>query len=238
MTRKILILGTIAAVMVLAMGCYPEEDSCNILTDGIYVEYQVMEQNDAASARATFWVGDSPGGTYLTLGSCGDEISVNGVELNKTGSNPEYYEAGVEVADTYDFTFNRPEYGEFVSSITAMPAEVEITSISGDEIARDEEFQITWMDNSDGEIDLLISGDCIEDYPNLMGDDIADTGSHTVGAGAIEVNDNDVGESCAAEVRLTRESSGTLAAELKGTIKGFTRDVDSFTSTPAADETD
>ena len=103
-----------------------------------------------------------------------------------------------------------------------MPAPVEITEISPDEIARDEEFEILWTGNDSGEIELLISGDCIDDYPDLNGDNVADNGSHTVGAGAIEVQSSDIGESCAAEVELTRDVNRDLNSDLKGTIKGFT----------------
>ena len=68
----------LALSLPITTGCFPVEDSCNIKTDGLYLELDAIEENGSVEAQAIFWVGDRPGGTYLELGDCGDEISVNG----------------------------------------------------------------------------------------------------------------------------------------------------------------
>ena len=98
-------LGLLLAAGASTMGCSsPEEDSCNIKTAGIYVEYEVFEEGPSARTRATFWVGNEPGGTILRLGSCGDAITVNGQTLSEkeSGGDP-YYEATMAAADTYEY---------------------------------------------------------------------------------------------------------------------------------------
>ncbi len=217
------------------MGCTsPEEDSCNIKTAGIYVEYQVREEGNAARATATFWVGDKPGGTFLTLGSCGDTITVNGQGMSKETSNVDhdYYEATLALADSYDFTFSREDEDPYSSSVSPRNP-VNITAPTGGSISRAESFDITWEANDGGDIELLIDGDCISDYPNVLGDDIPDNGTHTVNAGGIEpFVESDADKSCTATVELTRGNGGNLSSSLKGTIKGYSVGRTSFTSTP------
>lgn len=216
------------------MGCSsPEEDSCNIRTPGIYVEYEVNHRGDSATVRATFWVGDDAGGTFLTLGSCGDEIAVNGQKLGKkSGMDHDYYEASIAASDTYEFVFTRVDEDPYASTVSPPPV-VAVTAPSGESISRTESFDILWDDSGSGNIELLIDGDCIKDYPNTLGDDVPDNGQHTVNAGAIEpFVSSDETESCTATIELRRESGGSLDASLKGTIKAESIGRSSFTSTP------
>jgi hypothetical protein len=233
---KTLVIATTLAAAALSIitGCHPSEDSCNIKTAGIYVQLEAIEEGSNAVGKATFWVGDDPGGTYLVLGECGDEISVNGTVLQHKSGNPEYYEAAIDPADEYDFVFSRPDEDPYSSVVGNMRPEVTVLGPSGDTIPRDEEFDITWEDNDGGEIHLLVDGDCIWDYPETLGDYIADNGSHTVPANGIEAQDEDENESCVAEIELTREVDGTLNSSLKGTIVGKSRGRSSFTTAPPA----
>ncbi|MFW5740091.1 MAG: hypothetical protein ACOC1F_06965 [Myxococcota bacterium] len=215
---------------VAAMGCTtPEEDSCNIRTPGIYVEYEVVESDNSATARATFWVGDAPGGTVLYLGQCGDAVTVNGQPLNKDG---DLYRASLTPADSYEFIFERSDEDPYISSVSTPPA-VNVSAPSGESISRASSFDVEWDANGSGSLDLLIEGDCIKDYPNVMGDSVPDNGLHTVNAGAIKpFVSSDENESCTATVELTRESGGSLSPSLKGTIKGQSVGTTSFKSTP------
>lgn len=234
--RTLVIATTLAAcALALITGCTaPEESSCNIKTGGVYVEFAAIEEGDSALGRAEFWVGDSPGGTQMTL-DCGDEVAVNGTVLqHKSGVPNDYYEAPISVAEDYEFVFTRPDEDPYSSIVGNMRPEVTVLGPSGDTIPRDEAFDITWEDNDGGSIHLLIDGDCIWDYPETLGDDITDNGSHTVNAGAIEAQDADENESCVAEIELTREVDGTLNSSLKGTIVGKSRGRSSFTTAPPA----
>jgi len=218
--------------------CNPSEDSENIATAGIYVEYEVVEQGLAteATARATFWVGDDPGGTYLEL-TGGDEIEVDGVELVDQGGNPKRYEAQVPVkgaGELYEFVFTRPDEGPYSSLVSTRP-QVDLTAPDGETYSReDDSFDVEWDDNDDtgDPIELLVEGDCIDDYPQIGGDDVDDSGSYSVAAGDLEEALGEEGETCEVTVTLERASEGTLSLDLKGTIEGFTTDAATFTSEP------
>lgn len=233
--RTTVIATTLAVcALFLAAGCHPSEDSCNIKTAGIYLELEAIEEGANAVGKATFWVGDDPGGTYLVLGECGDQIAVNGTVLSHKSGNPEWYEASIDPAESYEFVFTRPDEDPYASVVANMRPEVTILGPGNDTIPRDEEFDITWEDNDAGEIHLRIDGDCIWDYPDVLGDDVADNGSHTVPANGIEATDSSENESCVAEIELSREVNGSLDPTLKGTIVGKSQDRSSFTTAPAA----
>lgn len=230
--RKRIVNLVVFPAAVLAAGCFPEEDSCNIKTDGIYAEYEVVRSADSVSARATFWTGERAGGTYLTLGECGDRVSVNGVRLSETGTNPKYYHAAVPVADSYEFVFSREDEDPYVST-AGTPEVVDITSPRGGEsFSRTDVLDIAWEDNAEGEIELTIEGDCIHDYPTVGGADIADNGSYQVPAGAIESWTDRDDDTCDAAIMLRRVRAGSLDPDLKGKIYGVSLDEVFFDSRP------
>jgi hypothetical protein len=228
----LVLLGTVAAT-----GCFPQEDSCNIKTPGIYVQFDATEESGVAVGRAVFWTGDSPGGTNLVLGDCGDAVAVNGVNLvvEDPNASPLTYSAEVDIADTYEFVFSRPDEGDYVSTVADMRPEVNVTAPGGEDIPRDQEFAVTWDDNDGSDdIELLISGDCIWDYPEVGGMSVADNGSYTVPANGLEPVDTANTDTCVAEVTLTRSVTGTLDSALKGDIYGRSVGLTSFNSTPPA----
>lgn len=232
MRSKVMFLILAATVAALAAGCFPQEDSCNVKTDGIYFEYEVAEEGGEAVGKATLWVGDSPGGTNLVMGDCGDALAFNGTTMTEKGTNPVYYEASIDAADAYDFVFTREDEDPYTSTVDGMRPEVVEVGPDGGDISRATEFDVVWLDNDGGEIKLLISGECIWDYPETLGEEVADNGSHTVPADGIEATDSGENESCTAEIELSREVDGTLDAALKGTIVGKSVGRASFTSTP------
>jgi len=224
----------------LPIGCEnPEEDSCNIKTPGIYVEFEATDTGSQVLAAAKFWTGNKPGGTSLFLGNC-DKISVNGTEMREGGSGQNVYRATIGTADTYDFVFDRIDDGDTFNSTTTTPEAVTISAlVSSDEIARDEAFDITWDTNGSGNINLIVEGDCIDDYPKINGGNVSDTGSHTVNAGEITPKfQSDVDKTCTGSVTLTRQKDGTLDPALKGTIRGYAAGKTSFKSTPASTPAD
>jgi len=236
MIKRLLWLPVLLIGSAAVLGCskQPEEDSCNIKTGGIYVEYEVTESNNTATARATFWVGDAPGGTYLTLGSCGDDIKVNGQALrHESGADHDYYESTVPVAGSYEFVFTRTDEDPYSSTVSTPPA-IHITApTEGASISRAESFDITWDNNGSGQLNLLIDGDCIKDFPSVNGEAIADTGSYTVNANGIEpFVSSDADKTCTANISLERSTNGALDPNLKGTITGYSGAGRSFTSTP------
>ena len=82
-------------------GC-PRTNSCNILTDGLYCNFSVLESNGQATVTAIFTVGNAVG-TNLALGAdCDDDIMVNDVPLQQLGAAVIRYEAVIPETDTYD----------------------------------------------------------------------------------------------------------------------------------------
>lgn len=234
MLKRSVVLSLAMAGLVTTMGCVanPEEDSCNIRTGGIYVEYEVEEIGATATARAAFWVGDAPGGTYLTLGNCGDTIEVNGSLLSLRGDlDNEVYEVELAATDSYDFVFTREDEDPYSTVITAPDPPLITAPTGGESISRAESFEITW-DAGAGDVELLIDGSCIWDYPDTLGDDVPDDGSHTVPADGIEATQSGQDESCSVDLTLTREEAAAVHPDLKGTAKGMGVGLVSFTSTP------
>jgi hypothetical protein len=230
---KLISLSAILSIFVFtATGCFEEEDSCNIKTPGIYVEYQITEKASETKAKVTFWTGDDPGGTYLKLGSCGDAIYVNGKKLSIKGSNPKYYEAVVPEVDSYEFSFERPDEDAYVSIIDNIPEIPEIEAPNKVDVSRAEDMEIVWDENGTSKINLEISGECIDDFPRINGEKVTDDGTYTVNGDSIEPYTSSSDETCSATVVLTRSSTGDLNENLKGTIKGYAVDSSTFTTTP------
>ncbi|MBW2531710.1 MAG: hypothetical protein JRI55_09530 [Deltaproteobacteria bacterium] len=233
MLNRNVLLSLVMAGAAASMGCAkPEADSCDIKTGGIYVQYEVEERGATATAIAAFWVGDGPEGTYLTFGSCGDSIEVNGESMQlRSDVDNEVYETDLAAADSYDFVFTRQDEDPYSTVVYTPDPPVISYPAGGESISRADTFDITW-DTGAGNVELLIEGDCIDDYPNLLGDDVPDSGSHTVAANGIEPDLNDEETSCSVDLTLTREQSGDVNPELAGEATGLGVGFVSFTSTP------
>jgi hypothetical protein len=194
--------------------------SCNILTTGIYFDYEVTVENGQVTAIAALWVGDEPRGTSVEL-ECSDQISVNGTVLHRKQGVFVYYENTVEPADTYEFTFTREGQDPYVSTVQTPPALTILTPAEAEEISRQTEFDITWEANGAGEwLDLWITGPCIAD----TGDQVPDNGSYTVNAGILEIPEkkqNEPADECEVAIALVRTQTGALDAGLNGRIRAF-----------------
>lgn len=222
--RTVLVLLSVCAIAFV--GC-PRDDSCNIRTDGMYFAFRVVEEDGQATVSATFTVGGALG-TELALGDCGDDITVNGIQLQEKRGVFVYYEAVIGVADTYEFVFTRDGEGPYTSTVNTPPTVTITAPTDAQEIPRQNAFDITWEDNyaeSPG-ISLFITGPCIG---NLLRD-IADNGLYTINADELELIDEE--QTCDVDLSLTRLVNGDLDPALQGFITGRTVDRIWFTSTP------
>lgn len=217
------------AAQTLTAGCFSEEDSCNVKTDGIYVQYEVTETSDSASAEVTFWVGNSPEGTYLVLGECGDEIRVNGQRLAQTGDYPVTYVAAIERAEAYDFVFKRSDERPYLSSVeVAEPLWLRDAPEPGDSVSRASDLKLSWETTSSDELTIVVSSDCLYDYETSTIDD----GSFTIESGELMAYENEEDVTCDAQLFLRRQISGDLDSALKGTIRGTAETSRTFRTTP------
>ena len=223
-------LVALAASLPLTAGCFPVEDSCNIKTDGLYLQLETIEENGSVEAQAIFWVGNAPGGTYLELGDCGDGIEVNGSVMTASPGydNPEVYVAAIDVAETYDFTLRRPDEDPYVSSVTNARAPVNVNGPSDQTISRAEAFDVTWESNDAGDARVSVGGACFFDYSESVQDD----GTHTVAGGSLDSTDAEAGETCNATVLVERVTAGSMATGLSGSISAVVRGRTTFSSAP------
>ena len=232
--RKTIIVGALLVLgAVAATGCLPPEDSCDLKTQGIKVEFAAMEEAGAATGQAIFWTDE---GRAIVLGDCGDNITVNGTELqvvNATAS-PVVYSAATEATGEYSFVFSRPDEGDYTSTVSGLRPEVTVTApVEGAETPRDADLIVEWNDNNDGagsdEIELLVTGDCITfDYDATW----TDSGSGTIPANSLDVDGDTT--TCEAALVLTRKVSGTLDSGLNqvGSIEGWSMGRTTFTTIP------
>jgi hypothetical protein len=220
----LLVLGAIAAT-----GCLKSEDSCDLKTQGIRVEFAAMEEGGAASGQAEFFTDE---GMAIILGDCGDKITVNGTELQVVSAtaSPVVYAANIEATGTYEFVFSRPDEGDYTSTVTDLRPAVVVTAPAADaDVPRDAALDVAWDNSDGGSIDLVITGDCFSDYKESWTDD----GAETIDANSLIVTDDTA--SCAAELVLTRTVTGTLDSALTdqgGWIRGWSVGRTSFTSIP------
>jgi hypothetical protein len=223
--RRWTVLAILCASVVLA-GC-PRENSCNILTDGIHFSFAVLEKDGGATVTASFHVG-GPFGTALSLGDCGDDITVNGVPLQEKRGAFVYYHAVLAPADLYTFEFTRDGEGPYVSEVVAPPPVMIAAPAEGTVISRAAAFDIVWEDNYEASpgIGLFIGGPCVEGVLR----DIGDTGLCTVNAEDLELPG--VADSCDVTISLTRTTAGTMDPAIKGTIVARSVDETWITSNP------
>ncbi|MCU0661299.1 MAG: hypothetical protein MUC50_03120 [Myxococcota bacterium] len=216
--------------MISAVGCFEEEDSCNVKTDGIFVEYEITESGQSADAKVTFWVGNAPGGTYLELGDCGDEIRVNGVRLAEAESNPTTYIASVDPASAYDFVFHRDGERQYISTVeTPSPVRLIQAPNSGQSISRQNDIAIQWeAGSSPSDVSLEVVADCLYDFIGETSDD----GAFTIESGELEAFEGEEDVTCDATLSVRRQVSGELDMALKGSIRGNAEVSRTFRSTP------
>jgi len=220
----------LALSLPLTTGCFPVEDSCNIKTDGLYLQLEAIEENGSVEAQAIFWVGANAGGTYLELGDCGDEIAVNGKVMTASPGydNPEVYVASLEPSDSYDFVLSRPDEDPYTSSVSNAREAVTVTGPSDSTLSRTEAFNVAWNNNDSGEVQVSVSGSCIFSYSETVQDD----GSHTVASGNLDATDEDAGESCNAKVIVDRSTAGSMAPGVAGSIETISRGASNFVTAP------
>ena len=168
------------------------------------------------------------------------------------------YQATVPEAETYEFVFTREGEDPHVSTVQGLPVVTITNPEQGVEISRQSEFDITWEDNGDGDwIALGWSGACVSGFL----DEVADNGSYTVNAGALELpskqeegeaegeategetegdtegetegeTEGDGENDCQVFLELRRTQQGDLAETLKGRIRAFSVDTVAFWAVP------
>ena len=211
------IAAVLVSILALTLTACPREDSCNILTDGIYFALRVIEEDGEVIASAVFSVGNALG-TELSLGNCGDDIAVNGTPLKERRGVFVSYEAVVAEADTYEFVFTRDGEGPYTCTVSPPPVVTPTAPAEGEIISRQDAFDITWEDNNSGgaDINLYIYGPCITDILRNVGDN----GLYTMNADELEMKGDE--DTCDVNILFTRTLDGTMDPALDGFVRAKT----------------
>lgn len=227
MKTRSLVSVILLAVVFFLPAC-PRENSCNVLTPGLYCKFDVKEEDGVALATAVFSIG-GPAGTELSLGAgCGDEIAVNGVPLMQTVGLFVYYRAEIALADTYEFVFTRGGDETYTCTVSPPPEMIVTAPAEATVLSRLQPFDITWDANYEGSpgVNIAITLPC----GAWFGTTAVDNGLYTVNAGVLQGQDGTT--TCDGQISLSRVVQGQMDAGLDGIVTARTVDRTWFTSTP------
>ncbi|MCX5772464.1 MAG: hypothetical protein NTZ09_19615, partial [Candidatus Hydrogenedentes bacterium] len=188
-----------------------------------------------------------------------DSLYVNGVKLAPSGQEDWQrwiYQASLEQATVYEFTFERPNRGNYASTTTAPPEVVVMAPEEGAVLSRASGFAIAWAPDEGNTIALDIDEDfeqaeaegmqsgycCLylsDEETEQLAFEIADTGSHDVSPNGLQNAQQVYGVSPAecpnelpAVITLERKRVGTLHPGLSGEIGGNAKAIVHFRSIP------
>jgi hypothetical protein len=221
--------------LALMAGCTKETlDSDLIKTKGIAATVDVSATNDSTSTvLVTLRAGGDESNTYIELQN-GDSLSASadGSERGMSHVDEGQYEASFDTGAggvEYVVDLQRADDTSAPNSRGVMP---EPFSVTGEDDRRraEEDVLIDWVTGSNGDMNIVVEGDCIFRFD----EDVADTGSYTIQAGELESTGGDMPESCDLEVTLTRTAYGTADAAFDGESSVALRQIrsDTFSSNP------
>lgn len=217
------------------VGCEESVESTDVRTSGIYPEIAVTANGSGSSqVRVRLKVGGSNSNTFLDLKG-GDELQVSVGNETKVldETSDETYTATFPVDDEgteFIVSFFRDEDESAPYSTVVMPAPFDFSIATTEASRADDDVELEWDPTTNGELDLELSGDCIQRDT----DEIPDDGAHTLAAGSIETFESDAEETCTVDVTLERARRGDIdpAFTEGGRIEAIQRRAETFTSTP------
>jgi hypothetical protein len=232
-------LGVVSASLFLSMtaGCRQEVESTDIRTSGVYPVVDVLAEGTGSSrVNVRLKVGGPVSNTYLELiGE--DELSATVGNETKVldGSGQVSYAATFTGEDAREFVIaflRGPEDTDAPATTVTLPAPFTVT-LEPREISRataDVTFTWTTSGSSGGNMELSLSGSCIE----LIVMTIPDDGSATITRDQLRVLDGHSGDNCTVTVTLARIQSGQVdpAFTEGGNVKGRQVRTATFTSLP------
>jgi len=214
-TTTLIILATTACSNV------EEVNSSDIASSEMWARFEVFSTEDnTATARASLLVGGSHSNTHINI-TGGDKLEVfNGTNVQTVVKDPTsskvVYVATFDHTNSgrgntnYRFDFSRDEHRSATNSIVSLPIAVNKDNIlfnpSSSFSRSTEAVTVTWDGIEDSEVDLQITGNCIQTYSKK----IPDTGEFTINANSIKSNPNQPGGSCQLTFKFTRTNTGTV----------------------------
>lgn len=214
LTRMFAVTGLLAA----ATACESVESN-DVLTDGIYANYDAVNTGAAQTAvTAVFRVGGATSNTFVNLG--GDDVvtvSVDGgaaTPLTETNLGDLYSYIGsfdAAAADTsFAFALERTVDDGAPLSECALPAPFAVTTPSAAATFSrpNDDIIVTWDNAGQTDpVEVVLESPCIVTSPHAVS---GDPGSFTIEAGSYEVFEDRTAESCEATVKVRRVRAGSL----------------------------
>ena len=205
----------------LSVGCESAESE-DIRTSGMYPNMSIVSDGASSQADVIIRVGGPTSNTFVNLTS-GDTLTVavnDDQPVTMTENNlGDYYQYSATLNETeedtqFTFALTRENDDSAPESIVTLPAPFSISSpLSENLFSREnDDVVVTWEPSGQGDsMTLYLGGDCIEDYSDASLDD---TGSHTISAGtlALDEEDDQFDSSCSVDVTIRRNRVGTVDA--------------------------
>jgi hypothetical protein len=212
LNRSVIASLSLCVLGLSAMGCSKETtSSSNIKTGGIAALIDVYaDANENATVHVKLVVGGSSSNTYVNLeGKDELKATVNKVTKTLTSRDAGIYEAnfsGVGEDTEFNVVLERPDDTTADDNSGSLPAPFELDEPLGKQSRAMDPLEITWTPESSDEMNLTFEGDCIF----TLDKEVADTGSYTVKAGALEpTHDGDKDEACSVDLEASRSRSGS-----------------------------
>jgi hypothetical protein len=210
-------LAVLVATVALLAGC-SQVDSSAVRTSGMYADLSIESDGSGGSlARASLKVGGDSSNTYINLTS-GDSLvtrvgTTNYPMVRQEALGVVWYQAipPVDTANTvFRISLLRQDDAGAPASDVALPAPFSITAPApGTAFSRTSQpIVVTW--NGSGAPDALtwqVTGDCIV---SQFGNQVSDTGTLTIPAGALQPRANQGATSCTAQIRFYRTRAGSV----------------------------
>lgn len=199
-------------------------DSSNIKTDGFYVTYRVVGNNqNSAVCTASFQVGGVTG-TYIDL-NAGDTVTCDGQSMSRSEfAGIVTYSANVayQVGKTYNIVLSRAGEGDYTSSVV-MPQQIVGYSPSGStSYQKGSAINVSWTASSNAFDNMKVSlnyNTGTSSYSFYEDDTAPETGSG-YGFSSLETQVNPpVAGNWSGSIKFSRFLEGSMDVALEGSVR-------------------
>ncbi len=215
-----------SALFVATTACTEPIKGDEVLTAEMVAGLDVTCDGGTSVATAAFTYGSGFPVTYVQLGET-DILTAWGGDLSKEMGELVLddlisYVASFELVDAdtaFEFSLQREVDAGAPSSTVTLPPPFEISAAEPSTFSRaNDDLVLSWTGegNVDDALTLVVDGDCIDSYQQLLTED---TGTVTIPAGTLVSTTGQEAESCEVTLWLKRQRSGLLdSAYAGGTI--------------------
>ncbi len=227
MKQAFLVLSALLCVAGLA-GCQTG-DSGAYPTNQISCTFTVDVNDAGVTARASFWTTGTGAGPVNLILTAGDTVTVNGAAMpRRNGVAFDFYEAVLDPAEQYTFTFTRGDGTALTGTVDTM-VPLAVTAPAQDaSVSRAADLAVAWSNPVEGGlVTVTVSGEHLD---GIL-EQVADTGAYIVPAGTLILAADAPTPSLRGWVTVSRSRLGTMDPGLTGTVAVTTSSAVRITST-------